>query len=44
VRSVTLDAGDPLPSVQLLTADDERASLADFRGEPSVLIFLRHLG
>ncbi len=39
-----LDAGDPLPDLALLTADGERASLADFRGEASVLIFLRHLG
>jgi len=44
VRSVPLDAGDPLPDLPLLAADGERASLADFRGEASVLIFLRHLG
>ena len=39
-----LDAGDPLPELPLLTADGDRASLAGFRGEASVLIFLRHLG
>jgi len=44
VRSVPLDAGDPLPDLGLLAADGKRASLCDFRGEASVLIFLRHLG
>ncbi len=39
-----LGPGDPLPDLPLLAAGGERASLADFRGEASVLIFLRHLG
>ncbi len=44
MRSMPLAAGDPLPDLPLLTAEGEHASLADFRGEASVLIFLRHLG
>jgi len=41
---VPLDAGDPLPDVPLLGPDGERVSLASFRGEATVLVFLRHLG
>ncbi len=44
MRYVPLKAGDPLPDLPLLAADGERVSLADFRGDAWVLIFLRHLG
>jgi len=44
VQLVPLDSGDLLPDLPLLAADGQRASLADFGGAASVLIFLRHLG
>jgi len=40
---MSLRVGDPLPDVALLRADGTRGSLADLRGEASLLIFLRHL-
>ena len=38
------EAGDPLPDVAVAVPSGARVSLAGFRGEASVLIFLRHLG
>ena len=40
---MTVAPGDPLPDVPLLRADGSRASLADLRGEATLIIFLRHL-
>ncbi len=42
---MALDPGDPLPeSLTVLDGEGGEHSLAEFRGEATVLIFLRHLG
>lgn len=38
-----LRRGDHLPHVPLLSPDETEVSLAGFRGEHTLLIFLRHL-
>lgn len=38
-----LRPGDPLPDLPLLDTAGEATSLAQFRGEHTLLIFLRHL-
>jgi len=40
----TLRLGDPLPDVTLLTPAGEETDLPPWRGEATLLIFLRHLG
>jgi peroxiredoxin len=39
-----LAPGDPLPDVALVTPAGAAVSSARFRGEATVLVFLRHLG
>jgi peroxiredoxin len=39
-----LRIGDPLPAVTLLTATGEQTEPRAWRGEATLLIFLRHLG
>jgi len=39
-----LGPGDPIPDLPLLAPDGSTASLRDFAGEATALIFLRHLG
>ena len=41
---MTLAVGDHVPDLPLLTSAGRAASLVSFRGEATVLIFLRHLG
>ncbi len=41
---MALGIGDPAGAHALLTPAGERTSLVAFRGEATVLIFLRHLG
>lgn len=41
---MTLAVGDLVPDLPLTRANGSQASLAGFRGEAAVLIFLRHLG
>jgi peroxiredoxin len=36
--------GDPAPPHELIDARGEPTTLAAFRGEATVLVFLRHLG
>ncbi len=36
-------SGDPLPHITLRAASGDGVSLAGFRGEHTLLIFLRHL-
>jgi peroxiredoxin len=43
VIAVTLACGDRAPDLGLLTPDGAQTSLGAFRGEATVLIFLRHL-
>ena len=40
---MTIGVGDQAPSIDLLTHDGRRWTLADHRGHPVVLIFHRHL-
>jgi hypothetical protein len=42
--TVILGAGDLLPELPLEGPFGQRVSLAGFRGEACVLVFLRHLG
>ena len=39
-----VEEGDPLPGLALAGPSGERVPLTTFRGEASVLVFLRHLG
>ena len=41
----TVEVGDPLPGgLRLLAADGSPVALGAFRGEATLLVFLRHLG
>ncbi len=42
--TLPLGPGDRVPDLPLLTPSGERTSLAEFAGEATALIFLRHLG
>jgi len=42
--SAVLRPGDPIPDLPLVAPDGRAASLHDFAGEATALIFLRHLG
>lgn len=39
----TIGPGDQLPDIRLAEPDGDERSLAGFRGEHTLLIFLRHL-
>lgn len=39
-----LTVGDVVPDLEFTGPDGETVSLASFRGQPLLLIFLRHLG
>lgn len=43
VSGMSLARGDRAPDLTLLRPDGAQTSLGAFRGEPTVLIFLRHL-
>lgn len=38
-----MTSGDRSPNISFLYSDGSTGSLADFRGKPLLLIFLRHL-
>ncbi len=39
-----LKSGDRAPDLSLMTLEGERVALSDYRGQPVLLVFLRHLG
>lgn len=41
---LVLGPGDHVPDLPLLTPQGDHVSLRGFEGEPTALIFLRHLG
>lgn len=41
---MSLEPGDPVPDLPLVTPDGVTRSLRVFEGEATALIFLRHLG